>query len=587
MNSKQLYFRLLSHVKPYWKAFALSILMMVLVAATEPAIPAFFKFLLDDGFSNPTHPLIRWLPFLLVAIFIFRGVVNFAMSYLTHWVSYHVITDLRSAMFHNLLRLPVHYFEENSSGTIASKVTYDVNNVSNTATSALTILVRDSFTIIGLLAWLLWLNWQLTIVSLVMAPLVFLVARYFSKRLRRASKMVLTTLGNITHIAEEAAVSHKVIKVYRGENYEETRFRQANDRYRGFAMRGAIAAAASIPLVQILASISVAIVTYFVLQEAINNQSSAGSFMSFLTAMLMLLAPIKRLISVNNTLQGGLAAAERVFEVIDHKSEDVDKKTETRKHEETTLTGTIRYKDVNFSYPGSAQKILSGINLIIHPGEHIALVGQSGSGKSTMTSLLPRFHDLKDGEISINGVPIKEIPLPQLRDQIALVSQDVRLFNDTIAHNIGYGKSDGTATDDEIEQSARLAHAWEFIETLPEGVHTLIGQNGIKLSGGQRQRIAIARALIKDAPILILDEATSALDTESEKIIQHALKTLMSGRTTLVIAHRLSTIEQADKIIVLQSGEIVESGTHTELLHNKGPYSYYYNLQFNESEFSI
>jgi subfamily B ATP-binding cassette protein MsbA len=487
-------------------------------------------------------------------------------------VANKVVTDLRVRMFERLISLPSAFFDNRSSGALSSKIAYDVNNVTGAATQALTVIVRDSLSVAGLLGWLLWLDWKLTLVSLLIAPFIMVVVRYFSQRLRKVSRESQKSMGTISHVIEEACTGHKVVKIFQGENYETARFRKANEIQRGFAMRATVAASGVTPLVQMLAAIAVAIVVGLALSGTNGETATAGGFMSFLTAMLMLLAPIKRLTDVNSTLQRGLAAAESVFETLDESPEQ-----DVGVLEPDKVAGGIVFDHVRFVYPGTEKDALSDLDLSIEPGSTVALVGRSGSGKSTVVSLLARFYDTTSGEIRLDGVPLRQIRLQALRRHIALVSQDVRLFNDSIAANVAYGRPDADLA--EIEAALRAAHAWEFVAQQPDGINTLVGENGVKLSGGQRQRIAIARAFFKNAPILILDEATSALDTESERQVQLALEELMRGRTTLVIAHRLSTIENADRIVVMELGRVVESGSHQDLLARDGAYAHFHKLQ--------
>jgi subfamily B ATP-binding cassette protein MsbA len=489
------------------------------------------------------------------------------------WITQRLVFDLRGAMFDQLLRLPTRYYDDQSTGMLLSKVTNDVNNVTGAATSVLTTFVRDSLTIVFLMTWLLYLNWKLTLITMCVGPLIAIVVRVFSKRWRSASRQSMQTIGEITRILEESISGHKVVKIFGGQRYEADRFGDANSRLRQQSMRSSAAAAATVPFVQVFTAFAVAVVIYVALLQSQTAQTSVGGFVSFITAMLMLLAPLKRLTDINAPLQRGLAAAESVFALLDQTPED-DCGTVTC----ARVRGAVRFDHVTFTYPGTERPALADIVLDIAPGETIALVGPSGSGKTTLANLMPRFYHATEGGILIDGAPNEDLTLASLRGNIALVSQDVVLFNDTVAANIAYGDA-GNTSREQIEEAARAAHAHEFIMAMPDGYETLVGERGVKLSGGQRQRLAIARALLKNAPILVLDEATSALDSESERHVQAALDRLMENRTTLVIAHRLSTIEHATRIVVLDKGRIVEIGPHAELLANGGIYSRLYRLQ--------
>ncbi len=576
-TSATMYLRLLTFVRPYWKAFALALLAMVLLAATEPLFPALMKPLLDKGFSGKPRDDLWLAPLAIVGIFMLRGVLSFTGGYLMAWVTNRVVMDLRIAMFDRVLRLPTRYYDDQSTGVLMSRVTYDVANVTGAATSALTVMVRDSLSVLGLLIWLFYLNWQLTLITLAVGPFIAIVVKAFSQRLRQASRQSQRAMGSMSHILEEAIGGQKIVKIFGGQDYEAQRFSQANQYLRGQNMRQAVAAAAIVPFVQFFTAIAVGIVIYVALLQSSEAQTTVGSFVSFITAMLMLLAPIKHLADVNAPLQRGLAAAESVFSLLDEPAE-----ADTGTTALPRTQGLLKFEDISFRYPGSERPALEQISLTVAPGETLALVGSSGSGKTTLANLLPRFYPLEQGRILIDGQSIETLSLASLRANIALVSQEVVLFNDSVAANIAYGTLANTSQE-AIEAAARAAHAHDFILAMPEGYATQVGERGVKLSGGQRQRIAIARALLKNAPILILDEATSALDNESERHVQAALEELMKHRTTLVIAHRLSTIEKADRIVVLDRGHIVESGRHEDLIARGGTYAQLYRLQFTEA----
>ncbi|BAO31296.1 lipid A export permease/ATP-binding protein MsbA [Sulfuritalea hydrogenivorans] len=577
-DSRDLYLRLLGHVRPHWKGFGLTLAATALAAATEPLFPALMKPLLDKGFGQGGNDWLAWLPLAIIGIFLLRGVAGFLASYGMSWVSNRVITDLRQLMFERLMRLPASYFDAHASSVPATRIAYDVNGVAAAATSTLTVLIRDTLSVIGLVAWLLYLNWKLTLISLAVIPLTALVVRAFSKRLRKLSLAAQEGMAQMNEVLQESIRGQKVVKIFGGEAHATSRFSRVNNALRGYGMRQAIAAAAVAPITQIFASVGLAIVVYVAMQQSAGNETTIGGFVSFITAMLLLLAPLKHLADINAPLQRGLAAAESVFRMLDEAAE-VDAGTEQLGR----ARGEIEFAGVGLRYAGAEREALAAIDLRIRPGETVALVGPSGGGKTSLVNLVPRFYHAGSGRIRIDGHDIETLTLGSLRANIAHVGQDVFLFDDTVAANIAYGgKRD--ASRSEIEAAARAAHALEFIAAMPQGFDTVIGENGSRLSGGQRQRIAIARAILKDAPILILDEATSALDSESERAVQEALETLMKGRTTLVIAHRLSTVEHADRIVVLSHGRISEIGSHAELLATGGLYASLYRLQFAEAD---
>jgi subfamily B ATP-binding cassette protein MsbA len=575
-ESRALYFRLLAHVRPYYRVFALGLVAMMLAAATEPLLPALIKPLLDGGFGARGAQVLApiWFAAAIVGLFLLRGVLNFFATYCVSWVGQRLVLDLRSEMFAKLVRLPARAFDDQTSGALLSKVAYDVAGVTAAATRVITVLVSDSIAVLGLLAWLFYLNWKLTLVALAIGPVTAWFIRLVAQRLRRMSREAQTAVGTLVHVLEEAIHCHKVVKVFGGQDYERSRFARAAQRLRGLQMRLVVPEAVSTPVTELLAAVALSIIVYVALRESLAERATIGEFASFLTAMLMLFSPIRRLTQVNGPLQMGLAAAESVFGVIDSPAEE-DRGTVVLGR----ARGEVVYERVCFTYPTRSEPALTDIDLAVRPGETVALVGGSGGGKTTLVNLLPRFYPPSSGRVLLDGHDIQTVKLESLRGNVALVSQEIVLFNDTIYANIAYGAMSGAPQRDVIA-AAEAAHAMAFIRELPHGLDTMIGESGLRLSGGQRQRLAIARALLKNAPVLILDEATSALDSESERQVQAALETLMRGRTTIVIAHRLSTIERADRIVVLERGSIVESGRHAELLAKEGAYARLYRTQY-------
>jgi subfamily B ATP-binding cassette protein MsbA len=573
-TSTQLYLRLLKYVKPYWRTFAVSLLGMMIVASTEPLVPALMKPMLDGTFVHKDQAMMRLVPAIIILIFLVRGAATFVGTFAISWVGNKLVMDLREEMFAKLLRLPTGYYDDHATGILLSKLTFDVTQVTTAATTVVTISVRDSIVMIGLLGWLFYLNWKLTLLTLLMAPVIAFIISTISRRMRLSSRDSQQAMGDMTQVIEESVSANKVVKLFGGQQYEMDRFNQQANWVRRHAMKQASAAAANVPIVQMVAAIALAIVIYLATLQSNADEVTVGGFVSFIMAMLMLTAPLKRLTGVSEYLQRGLAAAESVFALIDTAGEKDEGMVEIGR-----VRGELHFDDVQFTYSADARPVLKHISLDIRAGENVAFVGASGSGKTTLVNLVPRFYSATGGQIRLDGHDLNELTLASLRSNIALVSQEVVLFNDTISANIAYGQM-RVVGEDEIIAAATAAHAMEFIREWPEGLKTLVGERGVKLSGGQRQRIAIARAILKDAPVLILDEATSALDSESERHVQAALEALMRGRTTLVIAHRLSTIEKADRIVVLQKGEIVEVGTHAQLLAKGGVYAQLHSIQF-------
>jgi subfamily B ATP-binding cassette protein MsbA len=572
------YRRLLRYALPHWRVLALGMVAMVLYAASEAMTMRLVAPLLDLGFSleNRDPQFVRWLPWLVIGLFALRSGSNFGSNYCMAWVSQQISARLRGDVFDHLLHLPIPYYDKARNADLRIKLTYHVQQVSESATGTLTSMVKDGLTIVGLL-WVMFYNsWKLTLVSLILAPIVATSVRYVSRRSRTLSKRLQDSMGGVTHVADEAIDGRRVVRVYGGEKSEGTRFGQVNHYIRRQMLKQVVTTSGSSSLIQLIAGVAVAIILYLATGENWLREMSPGTFASFLGAMLALRGPLNSLSGLNERLQRGITAGADLFQFLDT----------PREHGGGTRAldraqGRIRFDDVSFRYSADAKEALASVTLDVEPGQTVAFVGRSGSGKSTLLSMLPRFYDPQAGRILIDGVDLRDYRLPDLRRQIALVDQNIMLFNATVWENIAYGTEN--APREQVIAAAKAAYAWDFIEKLPLQLDTPVGQNGVALSGGQRQRIAIARALLKDAPILILDEATSALDTESERYIQAALEKLVQGRTTLVIAHRLSTIQNADLIAVMHEGRIVESGRHAELLARAGLYASLHQLQFREA----
>ncbi|MFZ0789015.1 MAG: lipid A export permease/ATP-binding protein MsbA, partial [Chromatiaceae bacterium] len=552
-HTRQVYGRLLRYVRPHWRMFGVAVLGMLAFAATEPIFAALMKPLIDGGFVDKEPDALRNASIALIALFVVRGVAGFISMYCLSWVGRRVVADLRQAMFEHLLRAPARYYDQHGSGFVLAKLTYNVENVAKAATSAVTVLIRDGFVVIGLTLYMLYISVALTAVLLVIGPVLGLSVKLATRKFRDYGRRIQHRMGELTHVAQQVIDAHRVVKAFGGSRHEAAVFGAVNEKTRSLQMKLIATESASVPLVQLIIAVAIAIVIYFASVQGLRNEISVGAFMSFVVALGLLLPPIKRLTEVNAHLQRGIVAAESLFELLDSESE-----IDSGKRHLVRAVGRIEFRGIVHRYRPD-ETAIDNLDLIIEPGEKIALLGRSGSGKSTLASLLLRFYEPDDGEILLDDIPIREFTLSSLRAQISLVSQDVSLFNDSVANNIAYGRAE-LPTREALERVATAAHAMEFIRELPEGFETHVGDRGVLLSGGQRQRLAIARAMLKDAPILILDEATSALDTESERYIQAALEKLMAGRTTLIIAHRLSTIQNADRIVVLEQGKIVEQG---------------------------
>ncbi|MEF1172863.1 lipid A ABC transporter ATP-binding protein/permease MsbA [Vibrio sinaloensis] len=566
--------RLWTYIRLYKKGLVVAVIALVLNAVADTYMVSLLKPLLDEGFGNAESNFLKILPLIILGVMFARGVTSFVSTYCLSWVSGNVVMQMRRMIFNHFMHMPVSYFDKETPGALLSRITYDSEQVSAATSKALVSIVREGASIIGLLVLMFWNSWQLSLVLLVVAPIVAWVIGIVSKRYRRISKNMQTAMGKVAASAEQMLKGHKVVLSYGGHEIERERFNKVSNQMRQQSMKFVTAHAIANPVTQMIASLALVAVLFLASFDEIRNQLTPGTFTVIFSAMFGLMRPLKAITNVVSQFQRGMAASQTLFALM-----DMDTEVDKGQYEATKVRGDVEVKDVTFTYLGKEKPALNHVSFKIPQGKTVALVGRSGSGKSTIANLFTRFYDYDSGSILLDGHDIRDYTLSNLRSHFALVSQNVHLFNDTIANNIAYA-TNGEYSREQIEHAAKLAHAMDFIEKLDEGLDTMVGENGASLSGGQRQRIAIARALLRDAPVLILDEATSALDTESEKAIQSALDELQKNKTVLVIAHRLSTIEKADEILVVDEGEIVERGDHQTLIEKDGAYAQLHRIQF-------
>ncbi|MFZ4832677.1 lipid A ABC transporter ATP-binding protein/permease MsbA [Rouxiella sp. Mn2063] len=576
LSTWQTFRRLWPMITPFKAGLIAAAIALVVNAAGDTLMLSLLKPLLDDGFGKADRSILLWMPLAVIGLMLVRGVSSYISSYCISWVSGKVVMQMRRRLFGHMMRMPVSFFDQQSTGTLLSRITYDSEQVASSSSSALVTVVREGASIIGLFVMMFYYSWQLSVILIVIAPIVSIVMRLVSKRFRNISKTMQNTMGHVTTSAEQMLKGHKEVLIFGGQKVETERFDQVSNHMRQQGMRMVSASSISDPIIQLIASLALAFVLYAASFPSVMDTLTAGSITVVFSSMIALMRPLKSLTNVNAQFQRGMAACQTLFTILDLEQEK-DEGTRTI----ARAKGDIEFRDVTFSYNNRDVPALKDVSFSIPAGKTVALVGRSGSGKSTIANLLTRFYDIQKGEILLDGYDLREYTLSSLRDQVALVSQNVHLFNDTIANNIAYARNE-TYTREEVEKAATMAYAMDFISKMDHGLDTVIGENGVLLSGGQRQRIAIARALLRDSPVLILDEATSALDTESERAIQSALDELQKNRTSLVIAHRLSTIESADEILVVEDGRVVERGTHSDLLEQRGAYAQLHRMQFGQ-----